>query len=190
MNIKASVADTREGFSEENETSLRPSTMTWDLFWQHFGGAFEHAPDLAKLFFDRGLSPKHDTAEGLHEGFCAVLRSVSNEKKLQILNEPPDLAGTLLRASELSPDSMIEQSSAGLDRLSEREYERFIDLNTRYRTRFGFPFIMAVKNRDKTEILTAFELRINNSLEREMEIAGNWVERIVLLRLREIFDAA
>ncbi len=186
MNIKASVLDTRESFSDSSKR-CQPSAMTWDVFWQRFGGAFEHAPDLAKIFYDQGLTECHDSAEGLHEGFCQVLRNASTEKRLQILNEPPDLAGKLLRASQLSADSMKEQNSAGLTSLSEREFDRFMELNQRYRARFGFPFIMAVKDRDKTEILTAFEIRVNNSLEREIEVASHWVERIILLRLQDLF---
>lgn len=164
--------------------------MTWEVFWQYFGGAFEHSPALARQLYDQGLSTRHDTAEGLHEGFCLHFRNASQKERLHVVNQPPDLAGKLLRKGELSKDSMKEQTSAGLDQLSDEEFDRFMELNSRYRTRFGFPFIMAVKNRGKKEILAAFEIRINNSPERELQVACGWVEQIVLLRLQELFAQA
>ena len=52
--------------------------------------------------------------------------------------------------------------------------------------KFGFPFIIAVKGRTKDEILAAFQMRIDNDRETEFDTACAQVERIALLRLRDI----
>ncbi|MEM8759478.1 MAG: 2-oxo-4-hydroxy-4-carboxy-5-ureidoimidazoline decarboxylase, partial [Pseudomonadota bacterium] len=79
-----------------------------------------------------------------------------------------------------------EQSGAGLDALTDDERARFGTLNEAYRARFGHPFIMAVKGRGKAEILAAFEARMENIAEVEFATACAEVERIALMRLREI----
>ena len=58
-------------------------------------------------------------------------------------------------------------------------------MNKRYRERFGFPFIMAVKGRQPAEIMAALEARLRNSAEEERAEAVRQVERILLLRLKD-----
>ena len=75
---------------------------------------------------------------------------------------------------------------AGLDALTDTERELFSKLNAAYVTTFGFPFIIAVKGKTKDEILAAFEQRIGNSRAEEFKTACGQVERIALLRLKDI----
>jgi len=83
----------------------------------------------------------------------------------------------------MSAASVAEQSSAGLDRLTEEEYERFERLNGAYREKFGFPFIIAVRRHEKHAILAAFEARLPNSLDEEVEAALAQIAEIARLRL-------
>jgi OHCU decarboxylase len=103
-----------------------------------------------------------------------------------VLTAHPDLAGKLAAAKRLTPESTSEQASAGLDALTDEERARFEQLNAAYVTKFGFPFIIAVKGRSKGEILTAFETRIGNDRDGEFETACKQVERIALLRLKDL----
>lgn len=155
-------------------------------FVARFGGVFEHSPWIAEGAFDAGLPADADSAEGLHRTLCAVLRAAPRARQQALIDAHPDLAGRLARAGRLTSDSTGEQASAGLDRLSEAEYERFTGLNDAYKQRFGFPFIMAVKGRDKAEILTAFEARLGNTPEHEFKTALREIEQIALLRLRAL----
>ena len=82
-------------------------------------------------------------------------------------------------------ESRREQAEAGLDRLSADEFIRFRDLNSRYRERFGFPFIFAVKGATKDAILAAFEARIDNEANKERWAALANVERIVRFRIED-----
>ena len=92
----------------------------------------------------------------------------------------------LSAAKALTADSTAEQASAGLDILSEAERAAFTDLNARYTEKFGFPFIIAVRDHDKPGILAAFQRRVENDTATEFEEACRQVERIAELRLMDL----
>jgi urate oxidase len=163
-----------------------PSAMTGEAFVERFGGVFEHSPWIAERAYDAGLSPAEDTAAGLHAALCRVFRAAAHDERLGVLTAHPDLAGKLAAAKRLTASSTAEQASAGLDALTDAERARFEALNARYRERFAFPFLMAVKGRGKDEILAAFERRIANDAAAEFETACREVERIALLRLNHL----
>jgi urate oxidase len=164
----------------------RPSAMGRAAFVDRFGSVFEHSPFIAERAYDRGLSFAHDSALGLHGALAAEFRRAGEAERLGVLQAHPDLAGRLALAKELTADSTREQASAGLDRLSANELARFTDLNARYTAKFGFPFILAVKGKTKDEILEAFERRIGHDRETEFATAAREVEKIALLRLKDM----
>ena len=155
-------------------------------FVARFGRVFEHAPWIAAAAFDAGLPEGPLTADKLHAVMVAAMRSGSDDQKRALIAAHPDLAGRLARAGRLTVESAGEQASAGLDQLSDAERARFSDLNETYKARFGLPFVMAVKNRGKADILAAFERRLDSSREQEFETALVEIEKIALLRLKEI----
>lgn len=165
---------------------LDPRALSRGDFVAAFGGIFEHSPWIAEAAFDASLPAEAESAEVLHRALCAVLRSAPRARKLALIEAHPDLAGRLALAGRLTAQSSKEQSSAGLDSLTEDELARFTDLNDAYKAKFGFPFIMAVKGRGKTEILAAFERRLENDAEAEFAEALAQIERIALLRLKDL----
>ncbi|MBR0795296.1 allantoinase PuuE [Bradyrhizobium jicamae] len=164
---------------------LQPTRMSCAQFVECFGDIFEHSPELAEAAHRAGLTPADDAAEGLHATMIAAMRAQSPERQRALVGAHPDLAGRLALAKQLTDDSTREQGSAGLDRLRPEELAEFTVLNERYRDRFGFPFILAVKGRDKAEILANFKSRLDNSAEEEFEEALRQIERIALLRLKD-----
>ena len=165
---------------------VNPLALDRARFVERFGHVFEHSPWIAAAAFDAGLPADAATAAGLHRALCAVLRAAQDDRKRALIDAHPDLAGRLARAGALTAESSGEQAGAGLDRLSDDEYDRFTALNAAYREKFDFPFIMAVKGCAKAAILAAFEARIENAPEVELETALTQVERIALLRLKDI----
>ena len=107
-------------------------------------------------------------------------------EQLAVLRAHPDLAGKLAAAKRLTDASAAEQASAGLDLLTDDEREKFTHLNAAYVHKFNFPFIIAVRDHSKVEILDAFERRLGNSWETEVLTASRQVERIALLRLKAL----
>ncbi len=169
--------------------SARPSEMDLDEFVAEFGGVFEHSPWVAEGAHALGLGSTHDTASGVHAALVRVFRSASKDKCLEVLMAHPDLAGKLAAAGRLTPESTAEQAGAGLDMLTDEERATFTQLNETYTKRFGFPFIIAVKDNTKATILDAFRRRIDNARDTEFAEACRQVERIAELRLEEKFAA-
>ena len=152
-------------------------------FTARFGDVAEHSPWVAEAaaharpFADRSA---------LVAAFADSVRAASPEAQLALLRAHPDLADrAAIAADDIADESRREQAGAGLDRLTATEFARFGDLNTRYRARFGFPFIFAVKGATKEEIMAAFEQRIANPNATEQALALANVERILRFRLED-----
>ena len=167
----------------------RPSQLSEADFVARFGGVFEHSDWIARRAFASELSAANDTAIGLAAALTAVFREARPEERLAVLNAHPDLAGKLAQAKRLTESSTSEQASAGLNALTDAERTRFTELNSAYVEKFGFPFIIAVRGRSKEDILAAFETRIENDRDSELETACRQVERIALLRLKDMLPS-
>ncbi|MFP4239387.1 MAG: 2-oxo-4-hydroxy-4-carboxy-5-ureidoimidazoline decarboxylase, partial [Rhodosalinus sp.] len=126
-------------------------------------------------------------ARGVHAALARAFREASEDARLGVLRAHPDLAGKLAAARRLTAESAAEQASAGLDALTDAERARFAALNEAYTAKFGFPFIIAVRDHDKPGILAAFERRLEQDRETEFAEACAQVERIAELRLTEKF---
>lgn len=166
----------------------KPSKLTRTLFIERFGPVYEHSPWIAAAAYDAGLTTEANTAEGLAKAMAAAAAKGTGAQKRALLAAHPDLAGKLAIAKELTADSTSEQASAGLDRLTPDELAKIATLNDAYRTRFGFPFIMAVKGKSKSDILAAFERRLANDADAETRTALDEIDRIAALRIREILS--
>ena len=164
--------------------AIYPSRLALDDFTQLFGGVFEHSEWIAERTFRGELGPVNDSATGLHAAMCRVFRAASEDERLGVLLAHPDLAGKLAAAKRLTADSTAEQASAGLDALTDAERAEFTALNTAYVEKFGFPFIIAVRDHDKAGILSAFKTRLGNDRATEFATACRQVERIAELRIR------
>lgn len=160
-----------------------------DDFVTRFGGVFEHSPFIAERAYDSGGIAEPLTAKTVHEALSAQFRAASASERLGVLCAHPDLAGKLAIAGELTEDSRQEQAGAGLDRLTPQEHARFTELNAAYTRKFGFPFIIAVKGLNRHDILSAFERRVDNSVEEEFSTATAQVEKIAWLRLSSMLPA-
>ena len=168
------------------QSDTRPSEMEHETFVGAYGGIFEHSPWIAEGAHGLELGPAHDTAVGLHNALTRVFRTATEGQRLGVLTAHPDLAGKLAQAKRLTLESTSEQASAGLDALTDEERATFTSLNATYVEKFGFPFIIAVRDHDKPSILKAFRSRIENSREVEFAEACHQVERIAYHRLSDL----
>ena len=159
------------------------NTAPAESFIETLGGIFEHSPWVAEA-----VAPARPFAslEALHTAMVAAVDAAEEAQKLALLRAHPDLAGKLARAGALTDASTAEQASAGLDRLSEEEFQRFTAFNIAYTEKFGFPFIIAVRENTKASILAAFGRRITNSREAEFSTALAEVAKIARLRLTNL----
>lgn len=153
-------------------------------FVRRFGGVYEHSPWVAETCFEQAASLRG--VDELAAAFAACVDGADRDTRLQLIRAHPDLAGKAARRGELTQSSSDEQASAGIDRCSDEEYRRFQELNDRYRAKFDFPFVMAVRDSSRGEILEAFERRLGNDVDTEFDTAIEQIHRIARLRLEAL----
>ncbi|MBN9602040.1 MAG: allantoinase PuuE [Afipia felis] len=164
---------------------MRPDRLSRALFLERFGDVYEHTPEIASIVFERGITSAHVTPEGLHGALSRVMWRLSTDQKRLLLNAHPDLAGRLALAGELTTDSKKEQAGAGLDQLTAAELHEFTKLNDTYQSKFGFPFIIAVKGMSKQSIIESFRKRVSNDTDTEFQEALRQVDRIAMFRVQD-----
>jgi 2-oxo-4-hydroxy-4-carboxy-5-ureidoimidazoline decarboxylase len=163
----------------------KPTQMTKPQFMAIFGGVYELSPWVANIAYEKGLSADDNTAEGLAKTFSKIVDDAVEGLKLQLLRAHPELAGKLALEDKLTEESKSEQAGAGLDRCTPVEFARFQELNSLYREKFGFPFIIAVKGLNRLDILAAFEKRCHHTYEEEFTTALSQVHKIAMMRIRD-----
>ncbi len=144
-----------------------------------FGNVFEKSEWIAVQAY--ALKPFNNFEE-LFSKMMEIFENSEKENHLEILNAHPDL----VIEKKLTDDSKKEQNSANLNQCSEEEFKEFKELNEKYKKKFGFPFIIAVKGKNRQEILVNFRKRIINTIDLELEEAKQQVKKIATFRLREI----
>ena len=153
-------------------------------FIKIFTNIFENSQFIAEaLYKKKGEGFKN--FDDLTNKMMDIFDHTTKEQKLKILNSHPDLADKAKIAS-LTSDSKKEQNSVGLDQCTEDEFNEFKKLNDLYKKKFNFPFILAVKGKNKNEILDNFKKRISSDIKTEFEEAVKQVKKIASLRLLEI----
>lgn len=152
-------------------------------FIKRFGGVYEHTPWVAERCFDEGGHSEATRPSDLAGPFSHLIEASGPEPQMLLLRAHPDLAGKLAQSGTLTRESTSEQAGAGLDECTKAEFDEFTRLNTAYREKFEFPYILAVKGRHRTEILTNFRKRLPNDVAEEFREALNQVHQIARLRL-------
>jgi 2-oxo-4-hydroxy-4-carboxy-5-ureidoimidazoline decarboxylase len=160
--------------------------MTHDEFVSALGGIVEHSRWIAE-----GAWSRHPFAsvDALHAAMMEVLADAPQVTKLKMLRAHPELAGKAAIRGELTRDSTVEQSGAGLDQCSPQEFSRLTALNKAYNAKFGFPFIIAVKGLDRATIIERFGARVANDRGTEFTEALDQVARISRLRLAALVES-
>jgi OHCU decarboxylase len=156
-----------------------------DEFVSRFGALYEGSPWVAEGAWRE--RPFADFA-GLHEAFVRTMYGAPRERQLALIRAHPDLAGKAAVAGELTAESEREQASAGLDRLTPDEYEDFQRLNSAYRDKFGFPFVVCVREHSKETILASASARLGHTRPEEVDTALDEIARIARLRLEELVE--
>jgi 2-oxo-4-hydroxy-4-carboxy-5-ureidoimidazoline decarboxylase len=141
---------------------------------------FEHSPWV------EARADARPSSGDRHADLMAVVRDASPDEQLALIRAHPELAGKAAVDGSLTTASAAEQASAGLDRLTQSEFDRFHALNAAYRDKFGFPFIICVRLTDRAGILAAMERRLANDRDTEIAAALDQIGEIVRLRLESI----
>ncbi len=155
------------------------NTMPTDDFVDALGAIFEHSPWVARAVWrNRPFSSVQD----LHAAMVRAVQNAGHGPQLELIRSHPDLGAKL----KMTEQSLSEQAGAGLDRLSPELFTRFTDLNDAYKSRFGFPFIIAVRKHTRTSILEQFERRVLNDADLEHQTALLEIAQIARFRLEDL----
>ncbi len=157
--------------------------MTPASFTLTFGAVYEHSPWVAERAF--AIAPFKSRAH-LCAALVASVQAASENEKLNLLNAHPELAGKEATAGGLTASSASEQSGAGLTAMTTDLIAQLRSLNAQYRDKFGFPFIIAVRNNTQTSIFATLHARLTNTAAMELNTALMNVGEIARLRLLDL----
>src|SRR5215210_492664 len=150
-------------------------------FVERFGPLFQGPPWIAAEV--AGMRP-FDSMYAMRHAFHSVLFDAPSDRRRELIGGYPDIAAKVA----LGQESRRDQASAGLNRLTPQEYERFDALNEAYRAKFGFPFVIWVRENTKETILEEFERRVRNTPMQEQRAALVEVAKIANLRLFDLVE--
>jgi len=165
---------------------LKASQSDKATFVAAYGHVYEHSPWVAEKTWMSNDPDTLDTLDGLATAMAAQVNTADEAAKMTLICAHPDLAGKAALRDELTAESRSEQAGAGLDQCSAEELAEFTRLNSAYKQKFGFPFIVAVKGLDRHDILAAFRARLNHERAQEFETALTQIHKIARLRLADL----
>ena len=157
-------------------------------YMQIFGNLYEHSPWVAESTYDSVLnSSVYNNLVDFHTLLSGNMLASDGDLQEDLIKSHPMLAGKKAQKNELTEFSTSEQKSAGLNDCTEDEVTLFQELNHQYIDKFGFPFIMAIKEKNKSEIKAGFIERQSNSMKQEKQNALAEINKIAWLRIKEIY---
>ena len=162
------------------------NTAAQEEFVKALGNIFEYSPWIAE---QAAAARPFVSIKTLFEAMKEVVDRAPADIRLALIQAHPDLANKTQRAAGLTAESNHEQNSVGLDRLSDAEFEAFERVNTAYRAKFGFPYIVCARRQTRDSILRDFERRLPNDARTETQISISEIYRIAALRLDQLVTA-
>lgn len=167
----------------ETITVKRLFSLNRDEVSRFLGCIYEHSPWVSEALLKTTDPNSINTVTELAAAMKAIVDESTTEQKMTLLCAHPDLCEKVAKMKELTKESQEEQSRAGLQSLEGDELEKFNSLNSNYRAKFNFPFILAVRNATKFTVMSALEGRLPNPPEREIAGALEQVHKIAWMRL-------
>ena len=148
-------------------------------------GIYEHSAWVPEKLLSENIS-EIKTKEELELMMKKIVDNSTETEKLNLIKAHPELGKKLQKKEKLTKFSKEEQKSAGLDQCSDEEFEILTNLNNTYRSKFEFPFILAVKGLNKNQIIDNMKKRVNNCKSVEFETAINEIHKIAQLRIKDL----
>ncbi len=161
------------------------NTFDRTVFVAALGGVFEHSPWVAERVYEQA---PFASVEALHAAMVAAVDDASPAEQLALIRAHPQLAGRAAIRGELTEASTREQRGAGLDQCTPEEFARLTELNAAYESKFGFPFIIAVRGHTRGSIIDAMQQRLTNDPLAEHAEALRQIARIASLRLGDMIS--
>ena len=155
------------------------NSMSQRKFVNLLGAIFEETPAITQ---QAHAAKPFASITHLHQAMVAVVEKMPRSQQIALIQAHPELA----TKAKMADASVQEQKNAGLSYLSAPDYKRFQALNSAYREKFDFPFVIAVKGHDKDSILAALEERLENEKEEEVGRSLKEIAKIARFRLEAL----
>jgi OHCU decarboxylase len=150
-------------------------------FVGRFGAVFEHSPWVAERAWERRPFASLDA---LHAAMMRAVSQAQEQERLALVRAHPELAGREARAGALTADSSGEQGRLGFTSLAKDELVKIREINRRYREKFGFPCIVALRlHATRASVIAEMERRLGNNVESELDNALEQIGHITRGRL-------
>ncbi|CAM3617552.1 2-oxo-4-hydroxy-4-carboxy-5-ureidoimidazoline decarboxylase [Deinococcus frigens] len=159
------------------------NALSADAFTDYFAGVLEYSPQYAQA---AAAQRPFQTADEVADAFKAAVQADSESAQLRLIRAHPDLAGKAALAGELTAESAHEQAAAGLDRLTPEEFAEFGRLNDAYHEKFKLPYVVCVRENNKSSIFEGARRRLANTPEQERQAALYEISRIARLRVLDL----
>ena len=152
----------------------------------YLDGVYEHSPWVIEAALAE--RPFKSLAQ-LKLALANIVRTSSRERQLGLVRAHPELAA---KAGALTAESTHEQSTSGLTNCMPDELATLQRLNADYNSKFGWPFILAVRGPrgvglTRAEIIATFERRLQGHPDFELAECLRNVHRIAEIRLNDKF---
>jgi len=146
---------------------------------------FEHSPWVPERV--AALRPFASNI-ALHQALCEAVTRADEAEQLALIRAHPELAGRAAIRGDLTPASTSEQKGAGLSACTREQFDRLHSLNAAYNSRFGFPFVLAVKGHTPESVIATLAERVTHGADEERGVALREIFRIALFRLTDLVE--
>ena len=165
------------------------NTASVDQATNMLDGIYEHSPWIARAAM---AHRPFSTLAALKHAMTQVVKEAGRERQIALIRAHPELAGKAMVSESLTAESTNEQSKAGLTNCSPQEFAKLQKLNADYNSKFGWPFILAVRGPrgiglSRQQIIEVFERRFNGHAEFELAECLRNIHRIAEIRLNDKF---
>ena len=153
-------------------------------FVARLGAVFEHSPWVAERTWKK---KPFRSVDKLHEAMMESVMNATQDEQLALVCAHPELAGREANTGTLTSGSSSEQGRLGFTSLAPDEFRQMQDINRRYRQKFGFPCIVALKlHASRGSVVAEMERRLANDAAAELKNALAQIGHIALGRLQRM----
>lgn len=151
-------------------------------FIEAFGACFRGGTLIAGRAFDNAKTPLTD-ADSVSNALRDAFRAATDAERMDMLKAytPLDPA---VKAVEIVAD---ESQSSGLRAMTAGQQAKLLKLLSRYTEKFGFDVIFAVRKYTTASLIAAFEQRIEDSYETELQTTYAEVETLAEILVKAHF---
>ena len=134
------------------------------------------------------LHRPYDCENDLFTKACAIWSKMFENDILEAFEGHPKIGDINSLAKKYRDTaSFAQHEQKTVSKASERSLSCLAELNDQYQKKFGFIFIVYASGKSASDMLSLLKSRLSNDRKQELVIAASEQQKIMLLRLRNLF---